>query len=418
VCSLSKRHRVLLIAPHGSYRTAPYIDAALNLDIELLIASEGRDSIVSAYAQGLHIDFQDPVRALNMIINEAKTAEFSGVIATDDSTIELASRVCEKLNLAYNSPSAARIARRKDLARQCLLAQDVPVPEFRVLDLDEPLSEQIAGVLYPCVAKPLAMSASRGVIRADNPQQLLQAIRRIEPILAAETERDERRQLLVETFIPGVEIALDGLLDQGNLQILAIFDKPEPLNGPFFEESYYISPSRLNDAQQAEICRQVELACRAFGLRDGPVHAECRINSKAVWILEIAARTIGGLCSRLFQFGSGYSLEQLVFSHAIGQSVQSSEGSVAAGVLMIPIPRAGILRRVEGTSAASRVEYVEEVIIQIREGYQLVPLPEGASYLGFIFASAPTAELVEIALRKAHEELTVVTAPVWKMGAG
>lgn len=412
------RQRLLLIAPHGSYRTAPFVDIAAAIGIDLLIASEGKYSLVSAYADGLHIDLRDPEAAINRIRREADSRPFSGIVATDDSTTELACLVAERLNLPYNQRDAARIARRKDLAREALAQAKIPVPSFKTISLDCPLDRQMFGIHYPCVVKPLALSASRGVIRANCKRELLEAIRRIERILSSERDCFERRTVLVETFIPGVEIAMEGMLIGGVLEVLLLFDKPDPLEGPFFEESLYITPSKLDRITQNLIRDRVEAACRAYGLTEGPIHAECRINSEGVWILEVAARTIGGLCSRLFRYCVGRGLEEIVLYHAIGTPVEASRMEGAAGVLMIPIPQAGVLRRVEGLKAAGQVPYIEEVVIQIREGYELVPLPEGSSYLGFIFCKAPTGAAAELALRQAHQQLTVVTAPIWKGVAG
>lgn len=221
--------------------------------------------------------------------------------------------------------------------------------------------------------------------------------------------------LLAEDFVPGVEVAVEGLLDDGELHVLAIFDKPEPLDGPYFEETYYVTPSRLAKSIQTRLRREIAQACRAYGLREGPIHAECRINSEGVWILEVATRTIGGLCGRLFRYGVGYGLEELVLAQALGHSLPVNVKRSGAGVLMIPVPQAGILRRVEGVMAAQRVPYIDEVVIQLREGYELVPWPEGSSYLGFIFARAPTPALAEAALRQAHRCLNIVVAPLWKL---
>jgi biotin carboxylase len=408
------RPRVLLIAPKDSYRTAPYIEAGLTIGSDILIASEGRHSLVSAVAGGLHIDFNDPPRSLELIEKEVRNGPFRAVIATDDSTTELASLAARRLGLTHNRPEAVRIARRKDLARATLKASSVRVPEFRVIRLDRPPMPQILDLPFPCVVKPLAMSGSRGVIRCDDPDQFLSAVRRVEAIIAEAVDESERRNLLVEAFIPGFEIALEGVLSHGELHVLAIFDKPDPLDGPFFEETYYISPTRLESPLRDQVQSEVASACRAYGLVEGPIHAECRINDQGVWILELAARTIGGLCSRLFRYGVGCNLEELVLSHAIGMALKGPEMTDAAGVLMIPIPKAGVLRRVEGVGAAARVPYIEEVVIQVREGYELVPLPEGSSYLGFIFAIAPDAQKVELALRDAHARLNIVVAPLWK----
>jgi len=236
----------------------------------------------------------------------------------------------------------------------------------------------------------------------------------VQRIIAGLDRREEREAVLIESFIPGAEVAVEGLLRAGQLEVLAIFDKPDPLDGPYFEETYYVTPSRHPRAVQDAVAARVAEACAAYGLREGPVHAECRINERGVWVLEIAARTIGGLCGRLLRFGTGYGLEELVLQHALGRRVATRGADGAAGVLMIPIPQAGILRRVEGVLAASRVPHIEEVVIDVREGYELVPLPEGASYLGFIFARAPSAAEAEAALRAAHAELRIVVAPLWK----
>jgi len=208
------------------------------------------------------------------------------------------------------------------------------------------------------------------------------------------------------------------MLHHGELRVLALFDKPDPLEGPYFEETYYITPSRLDPDTQALIRKRVAQACAAYGLVTGPVHAELRLHEGEAWILEVAARTIGGQCARLLRFGTGYGLEEQVIAEALGQPLTPNADNGAAGVLMIPIPRAGILRRVEGLLAAQRVPYIEDIEISVREGYELVPLPEGASYLGFIFARAPTPELAEQALREAHACLNIVVAPVWKVGNG
>lgn len=415
--------RLLLIAPHGSYRTAPYIEAAHRLGAEVLVASEGRFSVVSSYAEGLHIEPGDPEAALALILAEATRRPFVGIVATDDGTTELAARAASALGLAHNPPQAVALARRKDQARACLQAAGVVVPRHALLDLTRPLSHQlatdpVARVGFPAVIKPLALSGSRGVIRVDTPAELEQAGRRVQAILARETSLEPalRGRVLLEAFIPGREVAVEGMLRAGCLEILTVFDKPDPLDGPFFEETYYITPPRLSPERKAAICETVSAACVAYGLREGPVHAECRLNAQGVWILEVAARTIGGLCARLLRFGTGYGLEELVIAQAMGRRLTPQYDDGAAGVLMIPIPQAGLLKRVEGILAAQRVEYIEDVQIQIQPGHEVTPLPEGASYLGFVFARGPTSEHVEAALRAAHACLNIVIAPLWRIG--
>ena len=408
------RPRVLLVTPRDSYRSAPYIAAARKLDVDVLIASEGQHTLSGLDAPGVKIDLNDVPASLRALLAAAHEHAFAGVIGTDDTSVELAVAAGIQFKLPHNPLSAVRLARRKDLARAQLSAAQQPVPRHWRIDCTHPLTHQIEQVLYPCVVKPVALSASRGVIRADNPEQLRQAIARVSAMLVAEPQGDERDSLLIEEFIPGAEVAIEGLLTGGKLEILAIFDKPEPLDGPFFEESYYITPSRHPSAMQTQIAARVAEACTAYGLREGPIHAECRINAQGVWILEVAARTIGGLCGRLLRFGTGLGLEELVLLHALGRRPDTRTEVGGAGVLMIPIPEAGILRRVEGILAAQRVPYIEEVVIDVREGYELVPLPEGASYLGFIFARAPSPGEAEAALRAAHACLRVVVAPLWK----
>jgi biotin carboxylase len=224
-----------------------------------------------------------------------------------------------------------------------------------------------------------------------------------------------KRYLLVEAFIQGNEIAVEGMLYAGQLQLLTIFDKPDVLDGPYFEETYYITPTTLNESMQQLVCDVLQQACDAYGLSEGPIHAECRLYNNKVYIIEIAARTIGGLCARLLNVGTGYSLEEIVLSHAMGNNLQIKPQQQSAGVLMIPIPQAGILKRVEGLLAAQSVANIEEISIQIREGHELLPLPEGSSYLGFIFAFADTPKQVEQALRAAHAHLKFVVAPLWKL---
>ena len=440
--------RILLIAPHGSYRTAPFLAAAKTRGIEVLIASEAKHSLVSAYAQGLHLNLDDPQASLQTILREAQRQPFAAVLGCDDASTELAALAASELGLPHNPTTAVRLARRKDLARERLTKAGVPVPRHWRLDLTRPLAAQIEDIRFPCVLKPVALSASRGVIRADNFDELTHAAARIQVLLARAGLHDaeERETILVEEFIPGFEVAVEGLLTHGQLDILTIFDKPDPLNGPYFEETYYITPSRLDAPTQQALRATISAACAAYGLCEGPIHAECRINEKGIWILEVAARTIGGLCGRLLRFGTGSSLEELVLLHALGErpelnseaasgpsnmagrTSEASRASVSdrgprlgpigeaggAGVLMIPIPQAGILRRVEGVLAAEKVPYIEEVVIDVREGYELVPLPEGASYLGFIFARAPSAAQAEAALRTAHACLHVVVMPLWK----
>ena len=512
--------RVLLIAPPGSYRVHAYLEAARGLGVEMLVASEGEHSLVPGIRDGLRVDLADAATVVERILAAHRDRPVAGVVATDDATVEVAHRAAAALGLAHNAPAAARTTRRKDLARAALAAAGLPVPAARRVDLRRPIGPQLAGVEFPCVVKPLAMSASRGVIRADDLPALEAACRRAGAIVAAAigvsiedttgspardacgvpvedaagvpvhdptgvsaqsatglsvhdaagvsnpavtdvparnatgvpshaatgisargatglsphsaigvsacipasapADVDERHTLLVESFVPGPEIALEGMLAGGKLTVLAIFDKPDPLDGPFFEETIYVTPSRLPTYVQTLVADRVREGCAAYGLTEGPVHAELRIHGGDAWIIEIAGRTIGGDCARLFTFGSGVSLEHLVLERVLGRPAAAAfrGGGPAAGVLMIPTPAAGTLRRVEGVMAASRIPGVREVSITVREGYELVPLPEGGTYLGFVFALGETPAEVDASLRRAQEVIRVVVAPSFAVEVG
>jgi biotin carboxylase len=408
--------RLLLITPPNSYRTVAYLEAARRRGIPVLVASEGKYSLVSEIAGGLHINLQDPA-ALEQLLAANQSRPFAGVVASDDVSVELGSRIAAALSLPHNPPLAARFSRRKDLSRQALATASVPVPAHRVIDLGRPLIAQLGDLDYPCVIKPVALSASRGVIRADNLAETVTACERVRRIIHRESvpESFEAGHVLLETFVAGPEVALEGLLHAGQLSVLAIFDKPDPLEGPFFEETYYITPTRHDEIDQQRIVECVTAACQALGLQEGPVHAEVRISGSQVVIMEVASRTIGGDCARLLRFGTGHGLEDLVIAHAVGKPLPIEPQDGGAGVLMIPVSEAGILRRVEGINRARAVPGIEDIVISIRDGYELVPLPEGGSYLGFIFAHAASPAEAEAALRAAHAELDIVVAPVMPM---
>ncbi len=403
--------RILLVAIHQSYRVPAYQAAASALGARLVIASQGRHSVIPEIADGIHIEFANVSDAVERIVSSAARDSFDAVVASDDLALEVATRTAAALGLPHNPLSAVRAARRKDLARDALRTAGLPVPRFRCLNLTQPLAAQITDLDYPCVLKPLAMAASRGVVRVDSAAELLRTLPRIAAIVSESVVPDERNGVLVESFLPGIEIAVEGLLSGGRLHVLAIFDKPEPLDGPFFEESYYVTPSRLSSRLLERAVERLAQACAAYGLREGPVHGELRLYDGEAWVLEIAARTIGGDCARLLSFGAGRTLEELVLRHALGWPLELQSPAGAAGVLMIPTPGAGTLRRVEGVLAAQQVPGIEDLVITVREGYELTPLPEGGTYLGFMFARADTPDEVERALREAHARLDIVIAP-------
>jgi biotin carboxylase len=402
--------RLLLLLPTTTYRTDDFLDAARTLGVEIVCASE-KPSTFEAHAPDhlLTLDFTDPDAAAAKVAELAARRPLNAVVGVDDLTTVAAAAIAERLGLRGNAVAAVSAARDKYQMRQCLAAAGVPVPRFRRIALKDDPFLAARGVAFPCVLKPLALSASRGVIRANNVDQFIAAFRRIAALLGradAAAGGDAAQFLLAEEYVPGLEVALEGLRVGGALHTLALFDKPDPLEGPFFEETLYVTPSRLPTEVQRAIERVTDAACNALGLGEGPVHAELRVNDAGPWVLEVAARSIGGLCSRTLRFGTGMTLEEIVLRHALGWPIASlTRERRPAGVMMIPIPRGGRLAAVRGTEAASAVAGIEEVTITAHVGQELVPLPEGWQYLGFIFARADTPDAVEAALRDAHARL-------------
>jgi len=408
--------RLLLLIPTTTYRTEAFLEAARGLGVEVVVASERPNTLQDAFPQSLlTLDFQKPDLAAREAAEFARRYPIDAVVPVDDLTTVVGAAIAEALGLRANSVESARAARNKAVMRGLLSRAGVPGPRYRLVSLDEDPELLARTDPYPSVLKPTILSASRGVIRADNPAQFTAAFRRIETILRTPeivAIGDGARQILVEEFIPGVEVALEGLLVNGKLQPLALFDKPDPLDGPFFEETIYVTPSRHPPAVQSAVADCAARAAHALGLREGPVHAELRVNGDGPWIIEVAARSIGGLCSRTLRFGTGMSLEELILRHALGMTIPTLERERRpAGVMMIPIPRAGILSEVRGQSEAEAVPGIEEIAITAHPGQDLLPLPEGWQYLGFIFARADSPERVEAALREAHSRLDFVIDP-------
>jgi biotin carboxylase len=402
--------RLLLLLPTTTYRTEDFLDAARTLGVDVVCASEKPSTFeVHAPDHLLTVDFADPDAAAARVAELAARRPLNAVVGVDDLTTVAAAAIAERLGLRSNAVAAVAAAHDKYQMRQCLAAAGVPIPRFRRIALKDDPFLAARGVAFPCVLKPLALSASRGVIRANNVDQFIAAVRRIAALLQrddVDASGDAAQFVLAEQYVPGVEVALEGLLMAGTLHTLALFDKPDPLEGPFFEETIYVTPSRLPAGVQAAIERVTASACAALGLGEGPVHAELRVNDEGPWVLEVAARSIGGLCSRTLRFGTGMTLEEIILRHALGWPIATlARERRPAGVMMIPIPRAGRLAGVRGADAAAAVAGIEEVTITAHVGQALVPLPEGWQYLGFIFARADTPDAVEAALRDAHARL-------------
>jgi biotin carboxylase len=397
--------RVLLLLPTATYRAEDFLAAAATVGAEVVVASDRRQALHGAMGdRALRIDLRRPDRAADAIVELAGRVELDAVVAVDDGGVTAAALACERLGLPHNPPSAVAATRDKAAMRRALGAVGIPQPGFAVLAP----GDDAGAVDLPAVLKPVALSGSRGVIRADDPLAARVAEARIRAILADAGE-DVDGPILAERYVPGVEVAVEALLRAGELEVLAVFDKPDPLEGPYFEETIYVTPSRLPSADLERVEAVTAAAAAALGLREGPVHAELRLDGGRPWVLELAARSIGGLCSRALRFGAGVSLEEVILRHALSLPLgpHPRERS-ASGVMMLPIARAGTLREVRGVGAARAVPGVEDVRITIPRGRRLVPLPEGDRYLGFLFARAATPAQVEAALRGAHAALAVV----------
>jgi biotin carboxylase len=403
--------RVLLLVPTTSYRTADFLRAAAKLGLDVTVGSEEPSTMESLNPAGLlTLDFRDPAACARRAVEAAREWPIEAVVGVDEPTAAAAASIAEALGLPHNPFEAVAAAGHKGRMREALARAGVRSPRHRLFRVDENPADAASRTAYPCVLKPTSLSASRGVIRADDAVSFEAAWRRIGAILA---EPDAARrsgaaagEILVEDFVPGAEVALEGLLVGGRLRVLALFDKPDPLDGPYFEETLYVCPSRLPARAQGSVRAAAERAALALGLTEGPIHAELRWDGEAAWIIEIAARSIGGLCARTLRFGAGISLEELVLRRALGLSLpEGPADGGAAGVMMIPIPAAGVLEEVRGQEAARGVPGIEDVVISAHPGQRLVPLPEGSRYLGFLFARAERPEDAEAALRDAHAKL-------------
>jgi len=433
--------RVLVLATTTGYQTRSFGEAAARLGVELVFATDRCHLIDDPWQDAaIPIRFHEEAESVDAIVAAARARPVDGVLVVGDRPTIIAARVAEALGLPGHPPGAAAAARHKRLTRERFRAAGLDVPWFVSSSVDEPFAGggsrtadaepwAMAGEPFPadgpfpCVVKPVSLSGSRGVMRADNEMELRAAVTRLRALLDTPSIRAEgeaaHREILVEGFIPGHEYAVDAVLHHGRLHALAIFDKPDPLDGPFFEETIYITPPPVDGAA---IVQAVGDAASALGLHHGPIHAELRVSPAAggaparIFVLEVAARPIGGLCARAVRFAGGESLEEMLLRHALGESPDRWQRERdASGVMMIPIPKRGILRGVDGLDAARRVPGIDDIRITAKMEQLLLPLPEGASYLGFIFARAARSADVDAALRAAHHALFFHIEPELKV---
>ena len=397
--------RILLLLPTATYRAADFVTAAARLGVDVVVGSEHRQALAGPMGdRAVVVPLAGGDAALDAIAALHDRTPLDAVVAVDDQGVVVAAAAAERLGLRHNPPNAVAATRDKAAMRERLAVASLPQPAYRIVAHGADVASAATEVGYPCVVKPVSRSASQGVIRVDDAIQAAAAGIRIRAIVG-----DGPEPLLVERFVPGAEVAVEGLLLGGRLEVLAVFDKPDPMDGPFFEETIYVTPSRQPASVLADLEATVARAAAALGLREGPVHAELRIGTAgALMILELAARSIGGLCARALRFGAGVSLEEVIIRHALGLGLDGlTRETQASGVMMLPIRSGGVLDRVSGQERALAIEGVVGVEISIASGRPVVPLPEGDRYLGFVFARGPTAQDVEDALRRAEACLEV-----------
>ena len=410
---MSNRPAVALLAGPNSYRLAAFVRAASVLDCDIIRVTDTPGAPPSRSANDLFVDFAFPAEAINRIALYAQLRRNLTVLAVDDVAMEIAGAVNHRLHRSHNLPSAGVASRDKAVMRAMFEEAGLPGPRRMSLTLDLSPERVARSLPYPVVVKPTRLNGSRGVIRANNDAEFTAAYERVRAMLIDDGFAPGEAAMLVEGYLPGVEVAVEGLLTDGSLTVLAIFDKPDPLDGPYFEETIYVTPSRLPDAVQSAVVQTTGRMADALGIRHGPVHAEMRVDGETIWPIEVAGRSIGGMCSTILEFGAGMPLEEIILRHALGVAIPSLERTgQATGVMMIPIPAGGVLREVEGVAEARTVPGITGIEITAPLNQPILPLPEGASYLGFIFAKGRDPGQVEAALRSAHAQLRIEIAPM------
>ena len=434
---------VALFASKLGYQTRSFEAAARKLGVQLVYVTDRCHELDDPWGDhAIAARFANLEEAAATAMQSLRGKPLAAILALGDAPAVAASYAARGLGLRSNHPAAVEACHNKLRMREVFRDAGLFNPPaglwFRTIPLSPEPEPSLLGIRYPCVLKPLSLTASQGVMRANSREEFHEAARRLARLLERPDlqmkSASPTREALVEEYIPGVEVAVEGILLDGELKLLAIFDKPDPLEGPYFEETIYVTPSRLSADQQSAIIRTASQSIRALGLSHGPVHAEFRINDRGVWPIEVAPRPIGGMCAVSLSFiptGSRrddvfrmalapevgslaasvqselIGLEELILRHAIGENISTwQRETTASAVMMIPVPAGGILEKVDGVAEAQRVPNVTDVQITARLHDQILAWPEGSSYLGFIFAKSENPAAAERALRQAHCKLT------------
>jgi len=414
--------RILIFTMKLGYQTRAFDEAAKKLGVELAFVTDRCHRLDDPWRdRALPVHFEAPEEAAYAVMRAQEGRRVDGVLALGDRPTLAAAYAARGLGVLHNHPASIEACRNKLRMREAFRDAGLPVPWFRSVMLTPTPEPTLLGISYPCVLKPLSLSASQGVVRANTRKEFLAGAARLKHLLdSAEiqvTREPNLDRMIVEGYLPGREVAVEGLLIDGELRVLAIFDKPDPLEGPFFEETIYVTPSRMSEAEQGAVKKCFADAVRALGLIHGPVHGEFRINEEGVWPIEVAARPIGGLCARALRFHVNgqketIGLEELLLQHALGlPGSDAAREQAASGVLMIPVPASGIVERVDGVEEAKAAAGVMDLEITARLHDYIAAWPEGSSYLGFVFAKGERPEEVEAALRAAHAKLSFTITP-------
>jgi biotin carboxylase len=418
--------RVLLLSTTTGYQLRSFDEAAHRVGVELVFATDRCHQLDDPWRdRAIPVRFHRERQSVDAISGEAARARFHGVVAVGDRPAVLAALAARTLGLPGNPPDAAAASTNKRETRARLAREGLNVPWNFTIPVRTPARKAVTDprIKYPCVVKPLGLSGSRGVIRADSPPSFVSAFERVQALLERLDVRASRsgleNLLLVEGFIPGREFAVEGVMTHGAFQPFTIFDKPDPLDGPFFEETIYVTPSLLGGLTQIRLLETIAEASAALGLWHGPVHAECRIGPEGIFVLEVAPRPIGGLCSRAIRFEGAVPLEEVLLRHAIGEDVSRwVQESAASAVMMIPISQRGLFKGVSGVESARQVVGIEDIQVTAKTDQLLEPLPEAGSYLGFIVARARSSVEAELAVREAHRRLAFsIQAPIKVLSA-
>ena len=414
--------RILLFTAKLGYQTRAFDAAAKKLGVELVFVTDRCHQLDDPWHdRAMPVRFEAPEEAAYAVMQEQSGRRVDGVLALGDRPTLAAAYVARGLGIAHNHPASVEACRSKLRLREVFRDAGLPTPWFRSVPLRAIPEPALMGFVYPCVLKPVSLSASQGVVRVNNRDEFLAGANRLKRLLeSAEiqaTREPNLDRMIVEEYLAGREVAVEGLLTDGELRVLAIFDKPDLLEGPYFEETIYVTPSRMAETQQELIKKSFADATRALGLTHGPVHGEFRLNERGVWPIEVAGRPIGGLCARSLRFQvknelEPIGLEELLLRHALNlPGWDASRETAASGVLMIPVPTSGILEKVEGAEEARRVAGVTQLEITARWRDYIAAWPEGSSYLGFLFARGDTPAEVEKALREGHARLNFRLTP-------